>query len=150
EARVGDGGLVCEDENLGGQAATLAQRRALCAQALSRRSTHQETAATSAEAGMVTIHAHTMRPATPQRTAEKRCSEPTPMIAPVIVCVVLTGIPNVAVPSSVSAPALSAEKPPTGRSLLMRMPIVLTIRQPPDRVPRPMAAWAAMITQNGT
>jgi nicotinamidase-related amidase len=37
-------------------------------------------------------------------------------IAPVIVWVVLTGIPQMAVPRSMIAPALSAQKPPTGRS----------------------------------
>ncbi len=35
-----------------------------------------------------------MRVATPQRTADRRCVVPTPTIAPVIVCVVLTGIPG--------------------------------------------------------
>jgi hypothetical protein len=40
-------------------------------------------------------HAQTMRPATPQRTADRRRIEPTPMIAPVMVCVVLTGMPEV-------------------------------------------------------
>lgn len=37
---------------------------------------------------MVTIHAITMLPAKPQRTAETRLAAPTPMMAPVIVCVV--------------------------------------------------------------
>src|SRR5215471_11231729 len=35
-------------------------------------------AATAADAGMVKIHAQTMRPATPQRTADRRLVEPTP------------------------------------------------------------------------
>ena len=35
-------------------------------------------AAMNAEAGIVKIHAHTMLPATPQRTAEARRVEPTP------------------------------------------------------------------------
>ena len=86
------------------------------------------------------IHALTMRPATPHRTAEKREIAPTPMIEPLIVWVVLTGMPPMAVPMSVTAPAVSAEKPPTGRSLVIRMPMVFTMRQPPARVPRPMAA----------
>ncbi len=38
-----------------------------------------------------------MRRATPQRTAESRWVAPTPTIAPVMVCVVLTGIPARAV-----------------------------------------------------
>src|SRR2546425_2814909 len=40
---------------------------------------------------IVSSHAHTIRPATPQRTADSRCEAPTPAIAPVMVCVVLTG-----------------------------------------------------------
>ena len=51
---------------------------------------------------------------------------------------------------SISAPAVSAQNPPTGRSLVSRIPMVLTIRQPPARVPSPMAACAARITQTGT
>src|SRR5579884_1190252 len=51
----------------------------------------QQAAATAAAAGIVTTQAQTTRPATPQRTALSRFSEPTPTIAPVMVCVVLTG-----------------------------------------------------------
>ena len=91
-----------------------------------------------------------MRPATPQRTADRRWIAPTPMIEPLIVWVVLTGMPPIAVPISVMAPAVSAQKPPTGRSLVMRIPIVFTMRQPPLIVPRASAAWAASTTQNGT
>ncbi len=47
-----------------------------------------------ADAGIVTIHAITMLPATPQRTADAPRVVPTPMIAPVIVCVVETGMPK--------------------------------------------------------
>ena len=47
-----------------------------------------------AEAGMVMIHAMTMLPATPQRTAEVPLVVPTPMMAPVMVCVVETGMPK--------------------------------------------------------
>ena len=43
--------------------------------------------------GMVTIQAHTTRDATPHRTADSRRVAPTPTIAPVIVCVVETGMP---------------------------------------------------------
>ena len=48
-------------------------------------------AAMSAEAGIVSTQAQTIWPATPQRTADRRRVAPTPTIAPVIVCVVLTG-----------------------------------------------------------
>ena len=70
--------------------------------------------ATNADAGMVNTHAHTIRVATPQRTAESRCVLPTPTMAPVMVWVVLTGIPARAVPNNVMAPAVSAQNPPTG------------------------------------
>src|SRR5207253_3943136 len=46
-------------------------------------------AAIVAAAGIVSIHAHTICRATPQRTADSRLVAPTPMMAPVIVCVVL-------------------------------------------------------------
>jgi hypothetical protein len=59
-------------------------------------------------------------------------------------------MPAMAVPISVSAPAVSAEKPPTGRSFVIRMPMVFTIRQPPASVPSAIAACAARITQVGT
>ena len=84
---------------------------------------------------MVRIHAQTIRPATPQRTADSRLIEPTPMIAPVIVCVVLTGTPRCVAVKSEIAPAVSAAKPPTGCSLVIFDPIVWMMRQPPDSVP---------------
>ena len=56
-----------------------------------------------------------------------------------IVCVVLTGTPKKIVSTSVKAAPDSAQKPSTGRRRMMRWPIVLTIRQPPNRVPTPMA-----------
>jgi hypothetical protein len=55
---------------------------------------HQASAAMPADAGMVTIHAITMLPATPQRTAEVPRVVPTPMMAPVMVWVVDTGMPK--------------------------------------------------------
>src|SRR5438477_12184900 len=98
---------------------------------------------------MVRNHAHTTLPATPHLTAESRWVEPTPTMAPVIVWVVETGIPWAAVKNSVAAAALSALAPPTGWSLVMRDPIVCTIRHPPDSVPRAMAAWADSTTHIG-
>jgi len=41
--------------------------------------------ATMADAGIVRIQAHTILPAIPHRTADKRCTAPTPTIAPVMV-----------------------------------------------------------------
>src|SRR5262245_53269799 len=109
----------------------------------SRARTTHVTPAISAAAGMVRIQAQTMRPAIPQRTADSRVVAPTPTMAPVMVWVVLTGMPATAVPISMIEPAVSAQKPPTGFSLVMPIPIILTIRQPPARVPSPIAAWAA-------
>src|SRR5581483_8411353 len=48
-------------------------------------------AATAAAAGIVSTHAVTMFPATPQRTAERRFVAPTPMTAPETTCVVESG-----------------------------------------------------------
>src|SRR5258706_90164 len=48
----------------------------------------------NAEHGIVSTHAQTIRPATPQRTADALVTEPTPTIAPVMVCVVETGTPR--------------------------------------------------------
>ena len=60
-----------------------------------------------------------MRPATPHFTADKRRVAPTPMMAPVIVCVVETGMPVSVAPTRVMAPAVSAQKPPNGWSLVI-------------------------------
>src|SRR6202171_3449248 len=78
-----------------------------------------DTAANVAAAGMVSTQAHTILPATRHLTADSRVVDPTPAIAPVIVCVVETGIPNTVAPNNVIAPAVSAQKPPTGRSLVI-------------------------------
>ena len=69
---------------------------------------------------MVKIHAHTMLPATPQRTALARLVAPTPTMAPVMVCVVETGMPSAVARNNVMAPPVSAQKPPTGFSLVIR------------------------------
>ena len=60
--------------------------------------------------GMVRTQAHMMRSVMPQRTAVMRRDAPTPQMAPVITCVVLTGMPARAVPISVSAAAVGAAK----------------------------------------
>lgn len=49
-------------------------------------------AAISALIGIVKIHAHKRLIVTPQRTADKRLVAPTPIMEPVMVCVVLTGM----------------------------------------------------------
>src|SRR5262249_11728909 len=80
---------------------------------------HQATPAMKAEQGMVRIQAMTMLPATPQRTAPGLCTDPTPTMAPVMVCVVETGMPSAAVVNSVSPPPVSAQNPSTGLSLVI-------------------------------
>src|SRR6266542_3657073 len=57
---------------------------------------------------MVRIQAQTIRPATPHLTAEMRRVAPTPMIAPVMVCVVDTGMPRRVARKSVIAPEVAA------------------------------------------
>ncbi len=64
--------------------------------------------------GIVNIHAQMMFPATPQRTAVNLLVDPTPIIAPVMVWVVLTGMPAMEAPMMEKAAAVSAQKPPMG------------------------------------
>src|SRR5471030_1904454 len=101
--------------------------------------THHAMAATKADAGMVNTQAQTILPATPQRTADIFCAEPTPTMAPVMVWVVETGTPKWLAISRVKAPPVSAQKPPTGLSLVIFWPMVLTMRQPPNKVPAEIA-----------
>ena len=103
----------------------------------------------AAAAGIVRIQAQTIRPATPHRTADSRLIDPTPMIAPVIVCVVLTGTPRWVAVKSEIAPAVSAAKPPTGCSLVIYDPMVWMMRQPPESVPSAIAACAESTTHSG-
>src|SRR4051812_47927725 len=100
--------------------------------------------------GMVSTQAHTTRPATPQRTADSRWEAPTPTMAPVMVWVVDTGMPDAEAKNRVLAAADSAASPPTGCSRVMREPIVFTMRQPPVSVPSAMAVWAPRTTHSGT
>src|SRR5437879_1958144 len=71
------------------------------------------------------------------------------MIEPVIVWVVDTGMPQIDARITVAAPPVSAQKPENGFNLVIRLPIVRTIRQPPVSVPRPIAAWAERMIQIG-
>src|SRR5207245_11305866 len=93
--------------------------------------------------------AQTICAATPQRTAERRCAAPTPEIAPVMVCVVLTGMPKCEATNRVIAPLVSAQKPPNGGSLVTRGPRGRTSRQPPGRVPRASAGRALRGAHSG-
>jgi hypothetical protein len=74
-------------------------------------------------------------------TADAPFLAPTPIIAPVIVCVVLTGMPKWVAPNNVNAPAVSAQNPSKGFTLVIYCPMVLTILQPPKRVPSAIADW---------
>jgi phosphate/sulfate permease len=71
--------------------------------------------------------AMTMLPAMFQRTAETFRAAPTPMIAPVMVWVVDTGMPSQVARNNVIAPPISAQKPCIGLRRVMREPIVRTI-----------------------
>ena len=103
-----------------------------------------------ADAGIVRIHAQTICPATPQRTALSRRVAPTPTMAPVIVCVVLMPTPSAVAVKIATAAPVSAAKPPAGCSFVIFVPIVLMIRQPPLSVPSPIAVCDSISTQNGT
>src|SRR6476659_8503962 len=98
---------------------------------------------------MVRIHAYTIRPATPHRTAENRCAAPTPTMAPVIVWVVETGMPQCEAARTAPAAPVSAQKPENGFNFVIRVPIVRTIRHPPVSVPRALAACAERMIQRG-
>ncbi|MPM84003.1 hypothetical protein SDC9_131073 [bioreactor metagenome] len=87
---------------------------------------------------MVKIHAPTMFFAVAHFTEAIPFVMPTPIIDPVIVWVVLTGIPVRAVPISVKAPAVSAQKPCTGFNFARPSPRVLITFQPPVLVPNAM------------
>ena len=64
-----------------------------------------------AEAGMVMIQATTILFATFQRTADTLRAAPTPMMQPVMVCVVETGMPSSVAANNVMAPPVSAQTP---------------------------------------
>src|SRR5688500_20319155 len=99
--------------------------------------------------GMVSTHAHTTRPATPQRTADRRWVEPTPTMAPVMVWVVDTGMPSPVARNSVIAQPVSAQKPPTGFSLVVFWPMELTMRLPTNIVHAAMYILQLINTQWG-
>src|SRR5258707_11722114 len=98
---------------------------------------------------MVRIQAITMLPATPQRTADRRSLDPTPMIALEITWVVDTGIPKWDAVRMIVAAVVSAANPWTGSSLTTFWPIVRMIRQPPAAVPSDIAVAARTMTHRG-
>ena len=98
-------------------------------------------AAMNAEQGMVRTHAIIMRCPQIQRTDRKPRIVPTPRMEPVIAWVVEMGTPPKVAIKMVVAAAASAQKPPTGCNRVIPEPMVLTIRQPPNIVPRAIAVW---------
>ena len=96
-------------------------------------------AANAAETGIVKIQAHNKLTVTPHLTAETLLDNPTPMIEPVMVWVVDTGILKCSVINKVMAPAVSAATPSKGVTLVILEPMVFTIFQPPDMVPNAIA-----------
>ena len=72
-----------------------------------------------------------MLPATPQRTAESRLPAPAPITPPAITCVVESGKPKCDEVRITAAPAPWAENPCAASILMILVPIVLMIRQPP-------------------
>ena len=86
------------------------------------------------------IQAVTIPFATPQRTARTFFAAPTPIMQPVMVCVVDTGIPSSVAANSMIEPPVSAQQPWTGVNRVILLPMVWTMRQPPNRVPSAMAA----------
>src|SRR5512143_896563 len=99
--------------------------------------------------GIVKIQAQTMFAEIPQRTAERRRVAPTPMMAPAMEWVVETGTLSAVNARMRTPPAVSAAKPSTGRSFVILDPIVFTMRQPPEMVPREMAVYALRMIQVG-
>ena len=88
---------------------------------------------------MVRTQAQSKLTVTPQRTAEILLVRPTPIMEPVMVCVVETGILKCSVMKSVIAPAVSALTPSNGVTFVILVPMVLMIYQPPLMVPKAIA-----------
>ena len=95
--------------------------------------------ASTAVIGIVNTQAQIRLTVTPQRTAEILLVNPTPIIEPVMVCVVLTGTLKCSVKYRVNAPAVSAATPSKEVTLVIFDPIVFTIFQPPLNVPAAIA-----------
>ena len=88
--------------------------------------------------GMVKTQDKTMRLAVTHFTDFTPSVRPTPITPPVMVCVVLTGIPMNEVAINVVAPANSAEKPLMGVIFAKPPPMVLMTFLPPIKMPNDM------------
>ena len=96
-------------------------------------------APTIAAPGIVRNHPLTIDIAKSQWTLRGLRMAPTPLIAPVITCVVDTGIPRALALKSEIEPARVAALHQIGVSLVILLPIVRMIRIPPKSVPMPIA-----------
>ena len=103
----------------------------------------------SPQPGKVNTQVSTMSRTTPKFIALMRFTAPTPMMALVLVCVVLTGMPPTLESRRQKAAERSAEKPWYFSSLTMSMPTDLIIFSPPTLVPRPMTSEHMSISQTG-
>ena len=88
--------------------------------------------------GMVSTHERTMRLAVTHFTDFMLSVRPTPITPPVMVWVVLTGMPKKEVAIKVVAPANSAEKPLIGLIFDKPPPMVLMTFLPPIKMPNDM------------
>src|SRR4051794_18010817 len=101
-------------------------------------------------AGIVSAHAIAMLPATPHRTADTRLAAPPPITAPEMTWVVDRGKPACEAARMTAAPEPWATKPWAASILMIRVPIVRMMRQPPDQVPAAIADAALTTTHVGT
>src|SRR5690242_269985 len=91
-----------------------------------------------------------MFPATPHRTAERRLAAPVPAMLPEITWVVDNGKPALEAARITAAPVVCAANPCATSILMIRVPSVRMIRQPPTNVPNAIALAAANTTHSGT
>src|SRR4051794_41558382 len=82
-------------------------------------------------AGIVTTQAVTIRPATPQRTAEALLVAPTPRMAEEITWVAETGMPTRLANSMIEAAPVAVAKPSFIRNSTTCSPIVRLFTHPP-------------------
>ena len=94
---------------------------------------------TSAAAGKVSSQAYSILRAVDQRTSCRLRPMPEPTIAPEHTWVVDRPKPRWEEARMVTLAEVSAAKPCGACTSTMPLPIVRMIRQPPDKVPRPMA-----------
>src|SRR6266498_2369788 len=107
-------------------------------------------AANNPLAGIVISHEVTISSATLQRTLLTRSEVPTPIIAELTTCEVLTGTPKREATNITIADENCVDKLCRGRILYMRAPSVRINRQPPRLAPRAITAALKTTTQFGT